>query len=129
MNSVGVIISKIYIAIVALFVAYLGMMWTFATQHSLDKFNISIGTLAGINTIKTLVGTSLLTISFFATLFIINPKKWFPPLLLMTTLLLVLRVLSLFIDGFQERMTIYAGLELLILFAVYYIGKNENKKS
>ena len=125
MKSKIVLISKVYLGIVALFVGYLGLGWAFAIDGGLEKYDITINTIAGLNTVKSIMGTGLISISLFAGLFIVNTKKWYPPMLVMISILLIVRVSSLVMDGFHDRMAIYTGLEVLVLLAVIFTGKNE----
>ncbi len=111
-------LSRAYIAVTALFVGYFGAKWAFFPVDHMDKLGVTAATIPAINTLKSIMGTALLGVTGAGILFLLDQKKWFRTLLLLIGIMLPVRVLSLFVDGFHSRMAIYALLEFFILIAV-----------
>ncbi len=129
MKNFTIIIGKLYLGIVALFLAYLGISWGFMVEKRFLALDISTSSISAINTLKSIMGTALISMAAFTVLFITNSKKWFSPMIIMTIAIIVIRVISLLTDGFHERMAIYALLEVLILLALIVIHRIENTSS
>ncbi|WP_086933135.1 hypothetical protein [Agarilytica rhodophyticola] len=110
-------ISLGYIGLTALFLAYLGTVWAFFPADHMERVGVTVTTLNGINTLKSIMATGLLGITGCCVMFLFNQQNWFRPLLLLTSILLVVRVTGLAVDGYHSRMAIYAILEILILVA------------
>lgn len=123
MKSVLRIISLIYIGLTALFVGYLGTIWAFFPADHMAKLGVTATELPGINTLKSIMGTGLLGLAAIAVMFLFDQRNWYRPLLLLTGILLIVRIISLITDGYHARMAIYAGLEVLILVAVIMATK------
>jgi hypothetical protein len=120
-------ISLIYIGLAALFLAYLGTVWAFFPTEHMEKLGVTATTLPAINTLKSIMGTGLLGLTGVCIMFLVNREHWYRPLLLLTTILLVVRVVGLAVDGMHSRMVIYAVLEVLILVAVMAAVRLEPK--
>lgn len=109
------IVCLLYIGCVALYLGYHGVVWGFMPQGKFAHFELIVPSTAAINVIKSLVGTCLLTMSIFSVLFIVNRKRWFLPMIIMTAVILVVRITSLAVDGYHTRMATLAFLEVLVL--------------
>ena len=107
-----------YIAVIAIFIAYLGFAWSFIPSSRMANLGITVENISGINTLKSIMGAGLLSTSALCFLYIRNQKSWFKPLLIFTTAIFIIRTISLITDGFDERMAIFASLEGLILVAL-----------
>ena len=129
MKKTIVIICKAYIIILALFLSYLGIQWGFMLEGRLASLNITAPSIPAINTLKSIMGTMLLSLAIFALLFLKDSKKWFMPMAIMIILIIAIRSISLLRDGYHERMAIYTFLEFLVLLALITVNKFENQKS
>ncbi|WP_372572316.1 hypothetical protein [Ruegeria jejuensis] len=84
-----------YFGLVFLFLTYLGVIWAFAPASQMIKLDITSSSLAGTNTLKSIMGAGLLSMAIFSLMFIIRSKTWFSPLATLTSLLLVVRITTL----------------------------------
>ena len=121
-------LALVYIAITAAFLGYLGTKWAFFPAEHMAGLGVETSTIPAINTLKSIMGTALLGVTGACILFLFNRQKWGDTLLLLIGIMLPVRVISLFVDGFHSRMTIYAVLELLILVAVITAVKLDQPK-
>ena len=118
-----------YIAVTALFLAYLGTTWAFFPADHMERLGVTATGVPAINTLKSIMGTTLLGATGACVLFLFNQEKWFQTLLLLIAVMLVVRTSSLIVDGFHPRMALYAVLELFILVAVVAGVKLKNNAS
>ena len=128
MKNVLVITCKVYLAIVALFLGYLGIRWGFTIDERLTSLDMTATTLPAINTLKSIMATALLGLAICCVFFIRNSKNWYYPLVTMFSVMAVVRIVSLLTDGFHQRMAIYAFLEVLIVAALILVHKYEGEK-
>lgn len=127
--SVIKLLSKAYLLVLSLFMFYLSYRWVFGTNVHLAMLGITVEGIHGINTLKSIMGSSLLMFAIMPILALYRDKTWFTPLALFVAVLLVVRVLSLVMDGFHLKMGIYAVLEVLILLAIFALSKPDDKDS
>jgi len=116
-------VLRIFIGIVGLMLLYPGFMWSFMPEANLLQNSIEVNSILGINFLKSGMGTALLTTAIFMFLFLFKGEKWFLPSVILMATFLLIRVVSLIVDG--SHTLIIAGIlvEFISLIAMWGLNK------
>ncbi len=120
-------ILKILIGLIALMLLRQGFMWSFLPEMNLESHNIVTNSNLGLNMIKSEIGSGLFSVAIFLLLYVIKGKKWFLPATIMVGFFLVIRTISLIMDGYHQVIVTLIVLEALILVALFALKKLQSK--
>jgi len=104
-------------------------MWSFAPDANMTQYGISTDGILGVNMIKTDIGAGLLTASLFSLLYLFKGKQWFLPLVIIVSAYLIIRAISLLMDGYNEMAVFGVILEGAVLIAIFRLNKLLNSIS
>ncbi|WP_406609443.1 hypothetical protein [Agarivorans sp. JK6] len=123
------LLSKTWLLLLSLFMFYLSYRWIFDINAHLAMLGITVEGVHGINTLKSIMGSGLLMFALTPLLALYHDERWLAPLGLFMTLLLLVRLISLFVDGFHLKMGFYALLEALVVASVLALYKFNTERS
>jgi len=123
MKNILIWACKIFLTLCGFLLLYGGFMWSFMPDANLTQYSIEIGSALGMNMVKTDIGAPLLTGGLFLLLFIFKGNQWFLPMFILGSAYLVVRVISLFVDGSAPVIIFGIALETLVLLALFGLKK------
>jgi len=128
MKNVLIWICRIFIGLVGAILLYVAFMWSFAPDTNMLQNGISVDGILGRNMIKTDIGAGLFAASIFSFLYLFKGKQWFLPLVIIVSAYLVIRTVSILMDGYTEMAIFGIGLEAMVLIAVLGLNKLQNQE-
>ncbi len=81
-----------------------------------------------MNFLKSGMGTALLTTSIFMFLFLFKGKKWFLPSVIIMATFLLIRLVSLIVDGSHLMIIVGILIEIFSLIALWGLNKLQSEK-
>ncbi|NME72582.1 hypothetical protein [Flammeovirga aprica] len=123
------VILKVLLGLMGLVLVYNGFKWAFLPENNLNTNGIIANTILGINMIKSDIGAPLMAIGLFQVLFVLGRKEFFFPLIIISLLYFVVRLVSYFVDGSHPIIEIGLVMEVVVplLNTVLFKLINEEK--
>lgn len=128
MKNITTWILRVFIGLVALMLLYPGITWGFMPEANLLANNIEVNSILGMNMLKSAMGTGLLSTSIFMFLFLFKGEKWFLPSFTIMGTFLLIRLVSLFVDGSHVMNIVAILLEVLSLVAIWGLNQLQSEK-
>jgi len=119
---------RVFIGLVALILLFPGFMWSFMPEANLVLNDIEVNSALGMNMLKSAMGTGLLATSIFMLLFLLKGEKWFLPSFIIMATFLLIRLVSLFVDGSHLMIIVGILIEILSLVAMWGLNKLQSEK-
>ena len=127
MNNIIIWICRVFLGLVAAILVLQGGMWGFFPESNLATNSIEVSNALGINMIKSDIGGGLVAAGLFILLFLFKGRMWFLPSVIIAGSYLIIRTVSLVVDGSHPTILIGIALESLVLIAL--IGLNKLQKN
>ena len=119
---------RVFIGLVALMLLFPGFMWSFMPDANLVLNDIEVNSALGMNMLKSAMGTGLLATSIFMLLFLFKGEKWFLPSFVIMATFLLIRLVSLFVDGSHLMIIVGILIEIFSLVAMWGLNKLQSEK-
>jgi hypothetical protein len=119
MKNILIWTCKIFLSLTGFLLLYAGFMWSFMPELNLIANNIEVGSVLGMNMIKSDIGAPLLVGGTFLLLFAFKGNEWFLPMFILGGAYFIVRTISFFIDGSHPTIIFGIGLEGVVLLALY----------
>lgn len=129
MKNIIIWVLRVFIGLVALMLLYPGITWSFMPEANLLANDIEVNSALGMNMLKSAMGTGLLATSIFMFLFLFKGEKWFLPSVIIMATFLLIRLISLFVDGSHLMIIVGILIEILSLIAMWGLNKLQCEKS
>ena len=118
MNSALRVVCVGYSILMSIALAMNGSKWAFFPSSKFETYGISTSpeNVLGINMIKTDIGGSLLSMFVMSLLFFLaenGRQQWGPPIMLSSAMCGTVRLVSLFVDGYDPVGIIGVVMELM----------------
>ena len=110
---------RIFIGLTAIVLAVNGFLWSFIPAGNLDTYSITTNTATGINMLKSDIGGGLFAAAIFLFMYAWRRGFWFYPAIIATGSYLLVRTVSLIVDG--SHPTVFAGIALEALVAIVLV--------
>ena len=128
MKNITIWVLRVFIGLVALILLFPGFMWSFMPEANLVLNDIEVNSALGMNMLKSAMGTGLLATSIFMLLFLLKGEKWFLPSFIIMATFLLIRLVSLFVDGSHLMIIVGILIEILSLVAMWGLNKLQSEK-
>ncbi len=128
MKNISIWGLRVFIGLVALMLLYPGITWSFMPEANLVNNNIEVNSTLGMNMLKSAMGTGLLVTSLFMLLFLFKGEKWFLPSFIIMATFLLIRLVSLFVDGSHMMIIVGILIEIFSLVAMWGLNKLQSEK-
>ena len=129
MKNIIIWVLRVFIGLVALMLLYPGITWSFIPETNLLSHDIVVNSALGMNMLKSAMGTGLFATSIFMFLFVFKGEKWFLPSFMIMAIFLLIRVISLAMDGSHKMIIVGIIIEIFSLIAMWGLNKLQNEKS
>ena len=116
---------RVFIALVAVVLLANGFLWSFLPAGNLETYNIMADTAVGINMIKSDIGGGLLMAAISLLMYAWQRGFWFYPAIIATGSYLLVRTVSLIVDGSHPRILLGIGLEAVVAFVLVVLWRME----
>jgi len=128
MKNITIWVLRVFIGLVAIMLLYPGFMWSFMPDSNLVLNDIEVNSALGMNMVKSAMGTGLIATSIFMLLFLLKGEKWFLPSVIIMATFLLIRLVSLFVDGSHKMIIIGILIEIFSLLAMWGLNKLQSEK-
>ena len=115
-------VVRVLLALIALRLLIAGATWAFAPAEYLEAYSISVGSVVGMNMIKTDFGAPLIGAAIFLAMFAWRRGHWFYPAVIIGGLYTAVRASSLAIDGYVPLAAFGVGVEVTVL-VLLFVGR------
>ncbi|MEM7158584.1 MAG: hypothetical protein AAF799_37435 [Myxococcota bacterium] len=106
---------RVVLGLVGVTLVLNGIQWGFLPASNLDANSISVGSALGMNMLKSDIGGPLIATGTFALLAGIRGARWALPVAISAGAYLVVRIVSLAVDGYSTLAAVGVGMEALVL--------------
>lgn len=121
--------SKIFLVLIALLLVSAWAIWFLDTQAMLNQYQVATESVTGINALKTSMGGAALIIGLFIILYFLKGNRWLLPIILSTGVLLIIRTISMFVDGSSTTIWLGIILEFLLILAALVLMNQKRSNS
>ena len=128
MKKIPFLLAKVFLGVNGLLLISIWARWLFAPGAMLEQTEIATEGVTGTNMLKSGMGGSVLIIGLFIFLYLLKGRNWLYPAMVATAALLGTRIMSIILDGATEMTWFVAGLELLAVFAMWFLMRREENK-
>jgi len=128
MKNITIWVLRVFIGLVAIMLLYPGFMWSFMPDSNLVLNDIEVNSALGMNMVKSAMGTGLIATSIFMLLFLLKGEKWFLPSVIIMATFLLIRLVSLFVDGSHKMIIVGILIEIFSLLAMWGLNKLQSEK-
>ena len=119
---------RIIIGLIAVVLLVNGFQWAFIPQNLLDTYGIVAESPLGINMLKSDIGAGLISAAIFLMMFALKNGFWFYPAAILTASFLIIRIISLFVDGSDPTIVMGIALEAIVLIALFIVRYLDTKE-
>ena len=101
------------------------IQWTFFTDAAKEFFQVQSESIWGLNMLKTDMTAGVATSGVFVLLYFLRGKQWLPPAIVLVSVFIVTRLLSMAIDGTTGMLWAGIAYEVTFLAAAVFLLKTE----
>ena len=101
------------------------IQWTFFTDIAKEFFQVQSEGIWGLNMLKTDMTAGVATSGVFVLLYFLRGKQWLPPAIVLVSVFIVTRLLSMAIDGASTMLWAGVAYEVTFLAAAVFLLRTE----